>query len=132
MFKVRSYNSTLSGIFGNGIPSHDPRYLFMYIIRTLCCLHVVYRTVAVYLSQHSLHEEVSNASNFVSQEVLRLVSIFYSDEEGFLSFETFRIFKRLHSLFFRLPISMKMRLEVFETNEILYLGVERRLHGVPD
>lgn len=95
-------------------------------------MHVVYRTVAVYLSQHSLHEEVSNASNFVSQEVLRLVSIFYSDEEGFLSFETFRIFKRLHSLFFRLPISMKMRLEVFETNEILYLGVERRLHGVPD
>lgn len=59
----------------------------MYIIGTLCCLHVVYREVAVYLSPHCLHAEVSNAFNFVSQEVLRSVSVLNFDKEGFLPFQ---------------------------------------------
>jgi hypothetical protein len=68
VLKVLSQNSTVSGLFGNGSPC-------MYIISTLCCLHVVYRAVAVYLSPHSLYAEVLDAFNFVSQEVLRPVSV---------------------------------------------------------
>jgi hypothetical protein len=83
-------------------------------------LHVVYRAVAVYLSPHSLYAEVSDAFNFVSQEVLCSVSVFNFDKEGFLPFQVFLILKRVHSLFFRLLVSMKVRLEVFETNDILY------------
>jgi hypothetical protein len=80
----------------------------------------VYRAVAVYLSPHSLYAEVSDTSNFVSQEVLRSVSVLNFDKEQFLPFQAFLAFKRLHFLFSRLPVSMKVRLEVFETNDILY------------